>query len=228
MKEFITLILFIGSLSLHSQEIKVQFILRKCDSGRLDYDQRNVVVSKKDHPIAVNPLVNKGKFELEGLEVGVYNLSFTNAYGQRIEKKNEIISTATQEIEICTDYFEETKDVTFFGQFRKKDTLVMYYHSSGCWHDDKEKYAFRYKAGKLHVDYFVDEKKILSKLLTKYDLLKFENFEKKLRYLEIAMNGCDTYDNYNFELNGRSYSVNDASCYWNGYSKLKSDVLGIK
>jgi hypothetical protein len=228
MKPVVIIIYSLISCSLMGQTFNVKVNLTNCGSKHLDDRNRNLSVHKGDSLIVQHPKTNSGTFILRKLSRGDYTFRFTNLYEQAIE---EIVSIkkSTKKVILCTDKFLETNDTTLFSRLGTNDTLYMPYISQGCFHLIEEELKFYFEGGVLLAEYCSDTNKETKKLRSK-DLAYLIEFEKKLRQMaKKGDGGCTTMDIYTLIINGKtSIQVIDSGCEWNGYNKMKKEILGIK
>ena len=74
-----------------------------------------------------------------------------------------------------------------------------------------------------------DEANSLLRYLSTDDFQKLVDFEKQLREIENSTVFCSTVDDYMFTLNGEEMlKAKDASCSWNGFYKLKRELVNLE
>lgn len=228
MKTLLLIIIFVFQNQSNST-YKIVGSLKYCESEDIEYGNRIISISK-DRKVFNDKIKTgfKGSFEIDNLSSGTYTIGYDNIFGQRVRKTVEI-STEITNIDLCVDEFQDTNVSTLFNTMKEGDRIVLNISTHGCFHGYEDELTFLLKDKKYSVS-FKDEKnktKTLSLDMTKLNQLI--RFEKIIKYISRIDGGCTTNDGYVFTKNGEMvYKSTDNTCSWNGFEKIRGQILGLK
>ncbi|HQW12992.1 MAG TPA: hypothetical protein PLP06_12655, partial [Saprospiraceae bacterium] len=228
MKNLSILLLLLCGISPRSQTLSVKGIQKYCEYDKYDSRQRHLTVTQNDSVIIKNVKTEFGEFEISGLKAGFYTFQYTNIFGQAV-RKEILVSLNKNPIIICVDKFQETNEKTLFSEITEDDKVTINYSSTGCFSFVSEMMEFSYEGRNLIGKLYIEHKLTKTQKLRSESLEYLIDFEKKGRQMKNNLGGCTNTDLYVFQLNGKTeFSIDDSSCDWDGYMKLRKKLFNYK
>jgi hypothetical protein len=223
----IVIILLLNSFSINGQNAKIKIIQKNCQNDENDRRERYLKLIKGTEIIRDSIERKDEMFVIKNLVKGSYKIEFTNIFGQRV-RKEVVAKKLRNKIEICTDNFEDNKEITFIQKISNKNRLQLNFMSFGCEHWVSEKVIFFQIEDDFFGEFIKDEQPPIKKKLSKEQLNYLILFERKLRQIENSMGGCTIEDSYHLILGNEELKMVDESCDWNGFYEMKKKIFELE
>ena len=181
--------------------------------------------------------------KLENISISEYKLVYKNNFDILMYKLVTLNDDTVNHLKLCPDELQDYPQNTL-SKLQDKDTISIFYHSKGCFHNTllkilitKEADKFIAKIYEVVPHYFIKRKvetinyKIGTLLqtvtLTYKNIQDFKRFENELNYVKCDYGGTTT-DWYEIESKYLNKNMTDGGMKWKGFYYLKKSFFGEK
>jgi hypothetical protein len=178
--------------------------------------------------------------KIKNAVTGNYRVRYMNNYGQEMNKVVTLTGKPINNVALCPDKLSAYPQNTL-AQLREKDSIVVWIHSSGCYHASGSKIvitkvkgqfvarlydaSWKYvKKGDQMVVEFNDGELLQTTTMSKQGIQGFIRFENELNYVNDRY--CTSTDLYNVKSKYLNVNKTDGSCSWNGAYHLRRSIFG--
>ena len=188
----------------------------------------------------ITPKVYQSEIELDNVPVSTYRLRYENNYRQAVDRQVTLTNQDTNTITLCPDILESYPQNTL-SKLVDQDSILINFHSSGCFHDlfskiviKKEANEFKALLYNVSSDYINKKRKKKAEIkvdsllktvtLSDKNIQDFIRFENEVIYMRDAR--CTTTDSYDIKSRYLNLNVVDGTCNWRGFYWLKKSFFG--
>ncbi|MNE75672.1 hypothetical protein D3C80_1718540 [compost metagenome] len=135
----------------------------------------------------------------------------------------EASSDTTADLLLCTDELLTYPNNTLL-KFKDKDSLKIYFKSSGYFHLRNDTLVI-YKKNNRFFAQLMEEKQSFLVPMNGQMLKSFQKFENELIHIP-EKGGCTTRDTYKINSDYLNIEITDETCTWDGFYFLKKSLFG--
>ncbi|MBO9564033.1 MAG: hypothetical protein J7621_14715 [Niastella sp.] len=178
--------------------------------------------------------------KIKNAVTGNYRVRYMNNYGQVVNKVVTLTEKLTNNVALCPDKLLAYPQNTL-AKLQEKDSIVVWIHSSGCYHASGSKIviikvegqlvarlynaSWKYvKKGRETVVEFKDGKLLQTTTMNQEGVQGFIQFENELNYVKDG--GCTSTDLYDVKSKYLNVNKTDGSCSWHGAYRLRKSIFG--
>ena len=216
----ILLLSILQAISLGQGSIKID--IRKCLENHALQEPISFAIYKDDSLLEWRDSIRSNKVLFVDLKIGDYEIYYETFPNTPQEIHFRIDSSENIDYKICHSYNKnilKSKQKTFISTIEDEENYTIHYKSIGCFHLEEDSITLSHVGD----NYFISNKSKVKKLTDK-DLVEIDRLENELINYTFP-DVCTTVDVYNIKYANKKITIEEASCNWNGFNRLKSILI---
>lgn len=215
-----------------------------CGSNNLDCFSNDTILvynlpeNKLIKTVVSNRYMN-AEIAIKNIAVSSYKIEYKNIFGKRIDTTVKLNNTEKNRVQLCRNKLSSYPQNTLV-KLQDKDSIVVYFHSQGCFHSyankiliEKEKGLFiaklynadwLYPKEKEETYNYEDGSLLKTVVLSNKQIEDFMKFENELNFASKGF--CTTEDYYTIKSKYFNLHKIDGNCDWNGFRHLRKLFFG--